>query len=90
MSFAGRAGRLECDTLMAGQRLTLSLVVDAALRFRLELGLDAVEEVVEALGWALGASHDARRVVVHCDSVDGVARRGRRRWRIRMVGDARG
>jgi hypothetical protein len=55
----------------------LSFIVDAALRFRLELGLDAVEELVEALGWAdLGASHDAGRIVVHGDEDDEVAGRG--------------
>jgi hypothetical protein len=37
----------------------LAFIVDAALRFRLELGPDVVEQVVEALGWAdLGAAHD--------------------------------
>lgn len=46
--------------------LTLALVVDAALRFRLELGPNVVEQLVQALGWAnLGTTQDAgRRVAV--------------------------
>lgn len=80
MSFEGKACRLECSALVAGQTLTLSFVIDAALGFRLELGLDAVEELIEALGRAdLGASHDAGRIVVHDGSVDGGAGRGQRR-----------
>jgi hypothetical protein len=44
----------------------LAFSIDTTLRFRLELGLDAVEQLVEALGWAsLRASHDTGRVVVH-------------------------
>ena len=55
--------------------LTLALVVDAALRLGLELGADAVEQLVQALaGAALGTAHDAGRVVVH-----GGGRRARRR-----------
>jgi hypothetical protein len=48
--------------------LTLAFVVDATLRFRLKLGPDVVEKLIEALGWAgWRAPHDAagRRVVVH-------------------------
>ena len=54
-------------TLAIEKTLTLAFVIDAALRFRLKLGLDAVEELVQALGWArLGAPHDgAGRVMVH-------------------------
>ena len=40
--------------------------IDTTLRLRLELGLDAVEQLIEALGWlSLGASHDTGRIVVH-------------------------
>lgn len=47
------------------EQLTLAFVVDAALRFGLELGADVVEEVVQALAGAhLGAAHDAGRVAV--------------------------
>lgn len=44
--------------------------IDATLRLGFKLGLDVVEQLIEALGWlvALGASHDTRRVVVHAGS----------------------
>jgi hypothetical protein len=46
--------------------LTLAFIINAALRFRLKLGLDLVQQLVEPLGRAdLGASHDTGRVVVH-------------------------
>jgi hypothetical protein len=44
----------------------LAFGIDAALRLGFEFGLDAVKQLVEALGRAsLGASHDTGRVVVH-------------------------
>jgi hypothetical protein len=44
----------------------LTLVIDATLGFRLELGLDLVKQVVKPLSRAdLGPSHDAGRIVVH-------------------------
>ena len=44
----------------------MAFSIDAALGFRFELGLDVVEQLIEALSWAsLGASHDTGRVVVH-------------------------
>lgn len=50
----------------------MPFIFDAALRFRLKLGLDVVEKLVEALGWAnLGAPHDAGRIVVHGHNGEG-------------------
>jgi hypothetical protein len=48
----------------------LAFGIDATLRLGFKLGLDVVEQLIEALGWlvALGASHDTRRVVVHAGS----------------------
>lgn len=58
--------------------LTLAFVVDVALRLGLELGADAVEQVVEALaGPARGSAHDARRVaVVHGHGMDALGQDG--------------
>jgi hypothetical protein len=48
----------------------LAFGIDATLRLGFKLGLDVVEQLIEALGWlvALGASHDTGRVVVHAGS----------------------
>jgi hypothetical protein len=48
--------------------LTLTFVVNATLRFRLELSPDVVEKLIEALSWTgWGSPHDAGRwvTVVH-------------------------
>jgi len=46
--------------------LTLAFIFDTALGLGLEFRLDAVEQLVEALGWAgLGTAHDTLGVVVH-------------------------
>jgi hypothetical protein len=49
------------------EALTLALIIDTALGFRLELGLDLVQQIVEPLGRTDRGttSHDAGRVVVH-------------------------
>jgi hypothetical protein len=55
----------------------LAFSIDTALGFRLELGLDTVEQLVEALGWArLRASHDTGRVVVHAGGWFALLREG--------------
>lgn len=47
-------------------RLTLAFGIDTALGFGFELGLDIVEQLVEALSWARLGRHDSPgRVVVH-------------------------
>ena len=60
--------------------LTLALIFDTALGLSLEFRLDAVEQLVEALGWAgLGTAHDTRGVVVHGRDVYALVGRLRRR-----------
>ena len=60
--------------------LTLAFIFDTALGLGLELGLDAVEQLVEALGWAgLGTAHDTRGIVVHGRDVYALVDRVRRR-----------
>ncbi len=55
----------------------MAFSIDTTLGFRLELGLDAVEQLVEALGWAsLRASHDTGRVVVHASGWVALLREG--------------
>jgi hypothetical protein len=61
-----RSRPLRYTAAVVWMSLTLALIVDATLRFRLELGLDLVQQLIESLGRAdLGASHDTGRVVVH-------------------------
>lgn len=60
---------------IACARLTLTFGIDTALGLGFELGLDVVEQLVEALGWARLGRHDRPgRVVVHAGG--GVARPG--------------
>jgi hypothetical protein len=48
------------QALAVCKRLTLALVLDAALRLALKLGADVVEQLIEALAGAAGGHANAR------------------------------